>query len=134
MLRMVLFALALAAAPLSAKADAEKIRDVIASQIDAFEREDLDAAWEYASPFIQRMFRTPTRFGGMVESGYPMVWEPSSVRFGLLEEREGQVYQYVALDDMDGRSHLAEYEMIELEDAGWKINGVRILPSVGTGA
>ena len=65
-----------------ARADEGAIRDVIVGQLDAFQRDDFAGAFEYASPTIKRIFRTPDRFGAMVRGGYPMVWKPSSVRFG----------------------------------------------------
>lgn len=129
-----IFALAIAMIGFTpAKADEGAVRDVIAGQIDAFARDDFATAFDYASPLIQHMFRTPTRFGQMVQSGYPMVWRPSGVRFGLYESREGQIYQYVAFEDAAGRSYLTEYQMVELE-TGWKINGVRMLPDPSFGA
>jgi hypothetical protein len=118
---------------LPAKADEDAVRDVIASQIDAFSRDDFATAFDHASPLIQHMFRTPKRFGQMVQTGYPMVWRPAGVRFGLYENRDGRIYQYVAFEDAAGRSYLTEYEMIEL-DSGWKINGVRMLPDASFGA
>ncbi|MEL6124994.1 MAG: DUF4864 domain-containing protein [Pseudomonadota bacterium] len=110
-----------------ARADEGAIRDVIVSQLDAFQRDDFDDAFSFASPMIKRMFRTPDRFGAMVRGGYPMVWRPSSVRFGTFEERGGVPYQSVLLEDAQGKAYVAEYEMIRV-GGDWQINGVRILP------
>ena len=116
-----------------AKADGAAIRDVIAAQIDAFQRNDLPDAFSHASPAIKQLFQTPERFGAMVQSGYPMVWRPSAMRFGVLSERRGRQVQSVLFEDAAGVSHLAEYEMIDI-DGVWQINGVRILPAPGAGA
>ncbi|WP_316015893.1 DUF4864 domain-containing protein [Roseobacter sp. HKCCA0434] len=126
-----LMALCLAAG--AARADEAAVRDVIAQQIDAFGREDLDGAFTHASPMIQRMFGGPERFGAMVRQGYPMVWRPTSLRFGLTRSEGETVYQQVILGDARGNSHVAEYELIELEGV-WRINGVQLLPDAGAGA
>ncbi|MGB0497412.1 MAG: DUF4864 domain-containing protein [Rubricella sp.] len=131
---LIVLALILASA-LPARADPAAVRDVITAQIDAFERDAFDEAFEYASPVIQHMFRTPERFGMMVMQGYPMVWRPEGYRFGLAEDRgNGRITQYVSFDDRAGRSYLAEYDMIEMEDGRWLINGVRLLPDTAVGA
>lgn len=70
----------LASASPAQTAGDDAIRDTIQSQIDAFRRDDFDAAFEFASPSIRQMFRTPENFGAMVRNGYPMVWRPDDVR------------------------------------------------------
>lgn len=62
--------------------DDAAIEGVIRQQLDAFLAGDVDTAWGYASPEIQRLFGNPENFGRMVERGYPMVWAPGDVRFG----------------------------------------------------
>lgn len=69
------------AGPAIAQDDAA-IEGVIRQQLDAFLAGDVDTAWGYASPEIQRLFGNPENFGRMVERGYPMVWAPGDVRFG----------------------------------------------------
>ena len=67
--------------PVAAQAQDQSIEDVITSQLQAFNDRDIEEAWQYASPMIQGMFRTPENFGNMVRNGYPMVWDNSDVRF-----------------------------------------------------
>lgn len=100
------------------------IQTVIQNQFEAFQADDFETAFEFASPGIQRMFGTPQRFGEMVRQGYPMVWRPSSVEFTALDERAGRMYQNVLITDGAGTLHLLEYEMLRTED-GWEINGVQ---------
>lgn len=109
------------------------IQSVINEQIAAFRANDLDTAFSFASPTLKRLFETPDLFGRMVESGYPMVWRPASVRFSSLEERGGQTVQGVIVTDQDGALHVLEYEMIAGEH-GWQINGVRLRRSGDAGA
>ncbi|MBZ8118993.1 DUF4864 domain-containing protein [Roseovarius sp. LXJ103] len=114
-----------------AMAQESDVRAVIAAQIEAFEADDFEQAFTYASPTIRQVFRTPENFGVMVQRGFPMVWRPADVRFLELENRDGALWQDVMVRDVAGDVFILEYEMIEL-DAGWKINGVRIRPAVGT--
>lgn len=108
-----------------AKADEAALRAVISSQIEAFLAEDLDRAYSFASPFIQRKFGTPETFGTMVREGYPMVWRPSDVTFLDAEVIAGKLWQSVMVRGPAGKSWIVDYEMVELED-GWKINGVQV--------
>ncbi len=124
--------LAGASAALADEPDAT-IRGVISGQIEAFRADDVDTAFEFASPTIQGMFGTPGNFGRMVREGYPMVWRPADVRFSRLGERGGRPVQGVLLTDGAGRVHVLDYEMIEV-DGVWRINGVRFRDPDGAGA
>lgn len=111
--------------------DAE-IREVIESQLEAFNARDVNEAWGYASPMIQGMFGNPTNFGVMVENGYPMVWTNRGAEFGELREVGGRLYQRVIVEDANGGSHVLEYQMIE-QGGIWQINGVVVLPPEDVG-
>ncbi|SEL00301.1 protein of unknown function [Roseovarius nanhaiticus] len=127
-MKHLLLALCAAAAfglPSASAAQEEPIRAVIEAQIKAFEADDFDTAFTYASPTIQGMFGNARNFGTMVKSGYPMVWRPDNLRFLALEERNGRLYQDVMVRDLEGALHILEYQMQEGEK-GWKINGVNI--------
>ncbi len=117
-------------APQAVAQDAD-VRAVISAQIEAFEIDDFEQAFTYASPTIRQVFRTPENFGVMVQRGFPMVWRPADVRFLELQNRDGALWQDVMVRDVAGDVFILEYEMIKLE-AGWKINGVRIRPAAGT--
>ena len=108
------------------------IERTIQNQFEAFLADDVDDAWTYASPNIQRLFQTPERFGRMVEEGYPMVWRPGEIDYLDLQTLGGLIVQRVQIIDGQGVAHVLGYQMIETE-AGWQINGVRILraPQVG---
>src|SRR4030095_7699853 len=51
------------------EADWASIQAVISSQLDAFKRDDADAAFSFASPAIQKQFHTPGEFMHMVRTG-----------------------------------------------------------------
>ncbi|NOX73393.1 MAG: DUF4864 domain-containing protein [Alphaproteobacteria bacterium] len=113
------------AAPSLAEERSPAIEEVISSQIRAFLSDDFVTAFTFASPDLQRLFRTPERFGAMVMNGYPMVWRPSKIEFMSLENINGQLVQRVLIADAQGSYFVAEYTMIKGED-GWQIRGVRI--------
>lgn len=118
---------------MSAPAQQSQIEGVIGAQLDAFEADDFERAFTYASPTIQGIFGGPDRFGAMVRQGYPMVHRPGDVQFGDLTDLGTIQRQRVVIQDLSGRFFTLAYDMIETED-GWKINGVQILPSPQVGA
>ena len=65
-------------------ADRAAIREVIQSQVDAFQRDDGPAAFGYASPSIQGMFGSPDIFMDMVRQGYQPVYRPRAFDFRAL--------------------------------------------------
>ena len=137
-MRRILACLAAAAVlatstPLAANGDGAALQQVIRDQIAAFQKDDFDAAFEFASPAIRRIFGSPERFGQMVRRGYPMVHRPSELRF--LEARQGSrssMLQRVMVTDTTGRVHLLEYEMVA-RGGTYLINGVRILRGAEAG-
>ena len=125
-----LIATCIAAAVWSGAALAQErtIEDTITNQLQAFNDRDVDAAWQYASPMIKGMFRTPENFGMMVENGYPMVWDNSDVRFLDTDEFQTRTRQEVQIQGPDGLFYILDYQMIETPD-GWQINGVQVIPA-----
>ena len=129
--RLVILAAVLWAATATAQ-DAPGPKKVISDQIAAFLAGDVDAAFGYASPGIQRLFQTPENFGRMVEEGYPMVWAPAEVLF-LDQRTEGvTLMQRVMITDQAGAVHVLDYQMLDT-GAGWEIGGVTILQAPGVG-
>ncbi len=106
----------------------DAIEDVIGQQLQAFTDRDVAAAWEHASPMIQGMFGNPVRFGQMVEQGYPMVWDNRDAAFMELEGSGQLLLQKVFIRDAEGAGWVLSYAMLQT-DAGWKINGVSVVPA-----
>jgi len=105
------------------QADWESIREVITSQLDAFQRDDADAAFSFASPGIQKQFHTPDEFMRMVRAGYGAVYRPGTVRFlehFVLSEQPVQPLEIVTPDD---QVVIAFYIMERQPDGSWKIAG-----------
>lgn len=122
----LIFAAALAVWASVLNAQDAEIQNVISRQIEAFQEDDVEAAYGFASPSIQNLIGSPARFGAMVRNGYPMVWRPSDFRFLELKELRGTYRQKVLFKDAQGVFHELEYQMLLIEDR-WRINGVRYL-------
>jgi hypothetical protein len=108
------------------------IETTIQNQLNAFIADDFATAFTFASPNIKGIFGTPENFGQMVTQGYPMVHRPANVQMLELRTVAGNLWQRVLITDATGETHLLDYQMVETAD-GWQINGVQLLPEVGTG-
>ena len=108
-------------------ADKAAIRDVIQSQVEAFRRDDGDAAFGYASPMIQGMFGEANVFMDMVRQGYRPVYRPQVFDFREIVEMHGGIAQKVHVVGPDGRPVTAVYPMTRLPDGSWRINGCYLL-------
>ena len=115
------------------RADGAAITATINQQIEAFQADDFDRAFEFASPTIQQIFRTAENFGQMVRQGYPMVWRPAKLRFLELRRISGSLWQRVQVVDQQGQVHVLDYQMIKGPD-GWLINAVHLLKAPGAAA
>ena len=114
---------ALAQQPDVSAADRAAIRDIIQSQVDAFRRDDGDAAFGYASPAIQGMFGEADSFMEMVRQGYRPVYRPKVFDFREIVSLHGEIAQKVHVVGPDGRPVTAVYPMTRLPDGSWRING-----------
>jgi hypothetical protein len=104
-------------------ADRAAIRDIIQSQVEAFRRDDGDAAFGYASPSIRGLFGTSEIFMDMVRQGYQPVYRPRVFDFREIVTLHGQVTQKVHVVGPDGRPVTAFYPMTQLPDGSWRIDG-----------
>jgi len=112
-----------AADPPVGPADAAAIHGVVADQLAAFQRDDGESAFGYASPMIRDQFMTPDNFMRMVRTGYPPVYRPREVFFGPIVEMEGRIVQRVLLVGPDGQPVMALYIMQKQPDGTWRIDG-----------
>ena len=113
--------------------DVPEIRSVIDAQVQAFKAEDAVTAFTFASPRIKQLFGTVDNFAAMVQGSYPMVWNPSEVKFLELRRQGPFLFQKVLFVDQNGAPHVLEYNMLET-DAGWQIDGVQYLVAPPVGA
>ncbi len=103
--------------------DRSSIRDVVESQLAAFQRDDGARAFSYASPSVRRQFGTPERFMHMVRTGYAPVYRPREVEFRDLVVAGDVPAQKVLLVGPDGVPVMAIYPMQRQADGSWKIDG-----------
>lgn len=122
---LVLLVAAIGPAP-AGDSRGDAVRAVISQQLEAFQRDDGEGAFSFASPTIRQIFGTPERFMDMVRSGYRAVYRPQVVEFQELFQRGTRIFQNVFFVGPDGRAVIAEYEMQRQPDGSWKINGVRL--------
>ena len=136
-LTRLLFALALFGLPGFARAaevssaDQSAIRSIIASQIEAFQRDDGAAAYSYASPGIRTVFPTVDAFMSMVKKGFPQVYRPQSSTFGPILDSPTGPLQRVFITGPDGKNWIAEYTLQRQPDGTWKISGCKLLEDTG---
>ena len=104
-------------------ADRTAIRDIIQSQVEAFRRDDGDAAFGYASPSIRGMFGSSEIFMDMVRQGYQPVYRPREFDFREIVTLHGQITQKVHVVGPDGQPVTAFYPMTQLPDGTWRIDG-----------
>ncbi len=108
--------------------DRVAIRCMIESQLQAFQNDDAEAAFEFASPGIQATFKTPDNFMQMVRTYYPAVYRPRSVVFDDIAIVNGDLGQPVLLLDPNGVPLRALYLMEQQPDGSWRINGCYLIP------
>ena len=110
------------------------IREVIESQLAAFQRDDAAGAFAYASPKIQAMFGDPRTFMQMVRTGYEPVYRPRRFEFQDVIDVRGQPAQEVFFVGPDGGEVLGIYIMDQQPDGRWRIDGVYLVKPEDTGA
>ncbi len=132
-MRHFLYAMSFACLSLPALAQEAPIQQTIQSQLDAMAADDFPRAYTYASPTIKNLFGPVENFEAMVKKGYPMVWQHQAVKMLELRTVAGNLWQRVMVTDMQGRTYLLDYMMVETPE-GWQINAVQLLPQAGVGA
>ena len=105
------------------------IRGVIEAQLEAFQRDDGQTAFSFASPTIKQIFGTPERFMSMVKSGYPAVYRPQATQFRKAYREGSTLVQEIRFVGPDGQPVIALYSLIKAPEGQWLINGVVLLPS-----
>jgi hypothetical protein len=123
----VLLLVWMAGAPAQIDADVEAARRIVMQQLDAFRRDDFDAAFGFASAEIHELFDR-RRFEAMVRGGYPEIASSqSAIIDGSQRGPGGRLYLMVRVRGTNGQRIEAVYEMV-LENGHWRINGVVTRP------
>jgi Domain of unknown function (DUF4864) len=100
-------------------------------QLEAFRRDDFDAAYAFASANIKQIFDRPT-FETMVRRGYPEIARSiSAIVTGGDAGPDGHIYVRLTIHGANGRSVDAVYDLVQ-EGSDWRIDGVVTRPTAGT--
>jgi hypothetical protein len=115
------------AAPARAADDVATAQGVIRSQVEAFGRDDAEAAYSYAAPAIRDMFPQADIFLSMVQRSYAPVYRHRSFEFGEAQVSDGQIAQQVHIIDAAGEAWEALYTLEREPDGSLKIIGCVLL-------
>lgn len=104
-------------------AEADRVRFVVATQLQAFAEDDADRAFETNTPGVQQAIGSAGHFLALVRGNYPMVYRPASIAF-MKPERHGEsVLQLAAIVDNQGKPWLALFSLEQQADGSWRISG-----------
>jgi hypothetical protein len=105
-------------------------RKVIEAQIDAFLKNDADAAYSFAAPGIKAKFPDKTILFDMVRKSYAPVYHPGNYAFRRSESvGDGAIVIHeILITGTDGRNWRALYKTSRQPDGSYKIDGVVIVP------
>ena len=121
------FAVPAVAQPAITAEDLAEIRAVIHRQIEAFRRDDVQAAFKLVSPTVQETFGTPERFLDVVRTSYGAMVRPTAVVFLGLTVMGEDAVQRVKITDRSGAIWLAYYAMQRQRDGSWRTNGCHLV-------
>jgi|HubBroStandDraft_4_1064222.scaffolds.fasta_scaffold245781_1 hypothetical protein len=107
--------------------DRSQTRAVIENQIDAFRKDDGAAAFAFASPALQEIFRDPDHFMAMVRNGYQPVYRPKSYAFGKITESDSGLTASLSIEDQEGHAWTAIYTLEKQPDGSWRITSCRLI-------
>lgn len=115
-------AVRLGAAPVP-EDEAQSVRSIIVTQLQAFADDDADGAFETTTPGVREAIGNAGHFLAMVRGAYPMMYHPESVTFMRPELLGGNVLQLAQIINGQGKSWLALYSLEQQPNASWRISG-----------
>jgi hypothetical protein len=132
---LIATATTIALSPLLAQpvlAEEQRFRQIITRQIEALRAGDGEAAFDFASPYLQMRFRTGENFLAMVKRGYSAVIDPRRFNFKQVTRgSEGEPVQTVEIVDRQGRVWMARYSFEQQSDGSWRIAAVQLEKAPG---
>ena len=111
--------------------DVAAIRNIIIGQINAFQKDDAQKAFSYASPRIKERFQTPETFLHMVRKSYQSVYRPQTYKFLTIQNFDRKIVQPVTVIGRSGITETALYIMEVQPDGSWRIGACIIAPEPG---
>ena len=107
-------------------------RAIIERQLDAFERDDAEAAYALAAPTIKQMFGDADQFMTMVRDHYAPVYRHRSVEFGAFAESGDEASLQATLVDNDNVVWTALYSFRRVPNGDWLISGCVLVRADGS--
>jgi Domain of unknown function (DUF4864) len=104
------------------------IRQVIQSQLDAFQRDDGEASYALAAPSVKQRFTTPEAFNKMVRDNYSPIYNPRELKFLTPSIAQGRILQGIQFLSDENQLLLAVFTMERQEDKSWKIKACNLMP------
>jgi len=103
--------------------EAQRVRSIIVTQLQAFADDDADRAFEATTPGVREAIGSAGHFLALVRGAYPMIYHPASIKFMQPELRGNAVLQLAEIVDGEGKSWLALFALEQQPDASWRISG-----------
>ena len=97
--------------------------------MEAFKRDDGEAAFAYAAPGIKSIFASPEIFMEMVRQQYAPVYRPQFVEFLEPFAIGDHFMQPLILTGENGVTVLARYSLRRQSSGDWRIIGVSLSPA-----
>jgi hypothetical protein len=107
-------------------------RAIIERQLDAFARDDAEAAYALAAPTIKQMFADADHFMAMVRDHYGAVYRHRSVEFGAFKESDDEASLEATLVDNDNVVGTALYSFRRVSNGDWLISACVLVKSEGS--
>jgi hypothetical protein len=104
------------------------IRQVIQSQLDAFQRDDGEASYALAAPSVKERFPTPEAFNKMVRDNYSPIYNLREVKFLTPSIAQGRILQGIQFLSDENQLLLAVFTMERQQDKSWKIKACNLMP------
>jgi hypothetical protein len=109
-------------------------RQIIKQQIEAFLREDANAAYAFAAPGIKARYPDKDAFFAMVKKAYQPVYRPGNYAFGRSLALDGgdTILHEVLIEGRDGKDWKAIYQLLRQPDGAYRIGGVMMVPETAS--
>jgi Domain of unknown function (DUF4864) len=104
------------------------IRQVIQTQLDAFQRDDGEASYALAAPSVKQRFPTPEAFNKMVRDNYSPIYNLREVKFLTPSIAQGRILQGIQFLSEENQLLLAVFTLERQEDKSWKIKACDLMP------
>ena len=108
--------------------DWSDIRQVIQTQLDAFQRDDGEASYALAAPSVKQRFPTPEAFNKMVRDNYSPIYNLREVKFLTPSIAQGRILQGIQFLSEENQLLLAVFTLERQEDKSWKIKACDLMP------